>query len=136
MTQEDRIKAIESIEAQLAKLKEARQRPRAAGGFADMSETERTAFREQMTAAREAQQKVFQSILADVYKLQGRRAPEEEGVQYVIVSTTELKSMQEAATTEQATNTSQLIQRLIGRASGQGFGARGGQRGGQRGAGQ
>jgi flagellin-like protein len=132
MTQEERIKTIESIEAQLAKLKQAPQTTRPAGNFADMSETERTIFREQMMKVREEQQKVFQSILANVYRLQGRRAPEEEGVQYVIVSTADLKSMQETATTEQATETSQLIQRMIARASGQFGGMRGGQRrGGQ-----
>lgn len=131
MTREERIKAIEGIEVQLAKLKQAPQMPRPTGGYADMSEAERATFREQMTKVREAQQKVFQAILADVYKLQGRRAPEEEGVQYLIVNTTDLKAMQETATTEQATDTAQLIQRMIARASGQR-----GTRGGQRGAGQ
>jgi len=128
MTQEERVKAIEAVEVQLAKLKQAPQMPRPTGGYADMSETERATFREQMTKVREAQQKVFQAILADVYKLHRRRAPEEEGVQYVIVHTADLKSMQETATTEQATDTAQLIQRMIARASGQ-RGTRGGQRG-------
>ena len=132
MSQEERLKAIKAIETQLAKLKEAPQMPRPAGGFADMSEEERTKFREQMMKVRQEQQKVFQTILAQVYRLQGRRPPEEEGVQYVIVNTTDLKSMQESATKEKATETGQLIERLIARASGRrGPGGRtGGQRGG------
>jgi hypothetical protein len=104
--------------------------PRPAGGFADMSEEERTKFMEQMRKVRLEQQKVFQTILAQVYRLQGRRQPEEEGVQYVIVNTTDLKSMQELATKEKATETGQLIERLIARASG-----RGGFRGGRTGSG-
>jgi len=133
MSQEDRLNAIKAIETQLAKLKEAPQMPRPAGGFADMSEEERTKFMEQMRKVRQEQQKVFQTILAQVYRLQGRRAPEEEGVQYVIVSTIDLKSMQELATKEKATETVQLIDRLIARATGQ-RGSRGGRTGsGQRG---
>ena len=133
MSQEERLKAIEAIEIQLAKLKEAPQMPRPAGGFADMSEEERTKFIEQMRKVRQEQQKVFQTILGQVYRLQGRRPPEEEGVQYVIVSTIDLKSMQESATKEKATETGQLIERLIARATGQ-RGPGGGQRGsGQRG---
>jgi len=97
-----------------------------------MSEEERTKFREQMMKVRQEQQKVFQTILAQVYRLQGRRPPEEEGVQYVIVNTTDLKSMQEMATKEKATETGQLIERLIARASGRGFGGRTGGQGRQR----
>ena len=133
MSREERLKAIEAIEIQLVKLKEAPQIPRPAGGFSDMSEEERTKFIEQMRKVRQEQQKVFQTILAQVYRLQGRRPPEEEGVQYVIVNTTDLKSMQESATKEKATETGQLIERLIARASGQRR-SRGGQGGsGQRG---
>ncbi len=113
------------------KLKKAPQMPRPAGGFADMSEEERTKFIEQMRKVRQEQQKVFQTILAQVYRLQGRRPPEEEGVQYVIINTTDLKSMQESATKEKATETGRLIERLIARASG-----RGGFRGGRTGSGQ
>jgi len=132
MSQEDRLNAIKAIETQLAKLKEAPQVPRPTGGFADMSEEERTKFMEQMRKVRQEQQKVFQTILGQVYILQGRRAPEEEGVQYVIASTIDLKSMQESATKEKATETAQLIERMIARASGQ-RGSRGGQGSGQRG---
>jgi hypothetical protein len=128
MTQEQRLAAIKAVETQLTKLKTAPQMARPTGSFADMSEDERAKFREQMTKVRQEQQVVFQAILANVYKLQGRRAPEEEGVKYAIVSTVDLKAMQEAATKEQATETTQLIERMIARASGQ-RGGRGGQRG-------
>jgi len=134
MSQEERLKAIKAIETQLAKLKEAPQMPRPTGGFADMSEEERTKFREQMMKVRQEQQKVFQTILAQVYRLQGRRPPEEEGVQYVIVNTTDIKSIQESATKEKATETGQLIERLIARASGRR--GSGGRTGGQPGAGR
>lgn len=131
MSQEERLGAIKAIESQLAKLKEAREISRPAGGYADMSEEERAKFRDQMMEVRQEQQKLFQTILAQVSRLQGRPAPEEEGVQYVIVNTVDLKAMQESASKEQATETAQLIERLIARASGQGrF------RGGQRGTGQ
>ena len=134
MSQEERLKAIKAIETQLAKLKEAPQMPRPTGGFADMSEEERTKFIEQMRKVRQEQQKVFQTILAQVYRLQGRRPPEEEGVQYVIANTTDLKSIQESATKEKAKETAQLLERLIARGSGRrGPGGRtGGQPGGAR----
>jgi len=133
MGREERLKAIKVIEGQLVKLKEA-QITRPEGGFRDLSEEERTKFIEQMRKVRQEQQKVFQTILAQVYRLQGRRPPEEEGVQYVIVNTTDLKSMQEMATKEKATETAQLIERLIARASGQR--GPGGRTGGQPGAGR
>ena len=131
MSQEERLKVIEAIEIQLAKLKEAPRIQRPAGGFADMSEEERTKFIEQMRKVRQEQQKAFQTILAQVYRLQGRRLPEEKDLQYVIVNTIDLKSIQESATKEKATETSQLIERLIARASGQGRPGGGQRRSGQ-----
>ena len=133
MSQEERLKAIKAIEIQLAKLKEAPQMPRPTGGFADMSEEERTKFIEQMRKVRQEQQKVFQTILAQVYRLQGRRPPEEEGSQFILINTEDLKPIQEAAKKEKAEETTQLLQRLIARGTGRGF--RGGP-GGQPGAGR
>ena len=132
MTQEQRLAAIKAIEAQLAKLKEAPQMPRPTGSFQDMSEDERAKFREQMLKVFQEQQAVFQTILGQVYQLQRRRAPEagQEEVQYLIVSTADLKTLQESATKEQATETGQLIERMMARASGRGFGR--GTRGGPR----
>ena len=139
MSQEERLKAIKAIETQLAKLKEAPQITRPTGGFADMSEEERTKFIEQMRKVRQEQQKVFQTILAQVYRLQGRRQPAVEGARYLIISTSDLKPIQAAAVKEKAKETAQLIERLIARASGRGFGGRPGTgqrpQGGQRGTG-
>ena len=129
MSQEERLKAIKAIEGQLAKLKEARQMPRPTGRFADMSEDERAKFREQMMKVRQEQQKVFQIILTQVYRLQGRRQPAAEGAQYIIINVGDLKPIQAAAVKEKATETSQLIERLIARASGRRFGGRTGGQG-------
>jgi len=132
MSQEERlkaIKAIKAIEGQLSKLKEARQMPRPTGRFADMSEDERAKFREQMMKVRQEQQKVFQIILTQVYRLQGRRQPAAEGAQYIIINVGDLKPIQAAAVKEKATETSQLIERLIARASGRRFGGRTGGQG-------
>ena len=134
MSQEERLKAIKAIETQLAKLREAPQMPRPAGGFADMSEEERTKFIEQMRKVRQEQQKVFQTILAQVYRLQGRRGPAPEGAQYLIISTSDLKPIQASAVKEKATETTQLLERLIARGSGRR--GPGGRTGGQPGAGR
>jgi len=136
MSQEERLKAIKVIEAQLAKLKEAPQTSRPAGSFADMSEEERTKYREQRTKVRQEQQKVFQTIIAQVARLQGRRQPdpEGEGVQYLIISTVDLKPIQDSAVKEKAKETAQLLERLIARGSGRR--GPGGRTGGQPGAGR
>ncbi len=146
MGREGRLEAIKAIEAQLAKLKEAPQMPRPAGGFADMSEEERTKFREQMTKVRQDRQKVFQTIIAQVARLQGqgRRGAAPEGAQYLIISTSDLKPIQDSAVKEKAKETAQLLQRLIaggsgrrgpgGRPPGSGPRPQGGQRGTRRGS--
>ncbi|OHB79123.1 MAG: hypothetical protein A2Z25_17835 [Planctomycetes bacterium RBG_16_55_9] len=128
MTQEARLEAIKTIEAQLAKLKAEPEMQRPQGGQ-DMSQEERTKFFEQMTKMRQERQKVLDTIIAQVAALQGSRAPEAaEGAKFVIVNTADLKPIQESAVKEKATETSQLLERLMARASGQrGFGA--GQRG-------
>ena len=136
MSREERIKAIESIEAQLAKLKEGGQRPTFnRDSFQNMSEEERTKFREQMMKVREEQQKIYQTIMGQLAGIQGRREPAPEGAQYMIISTADLKPIQEAATKEKAEETGKLLTRLAARGSGRGFGGRrpgpGGQRGGQ-----
>jgi hypothetical protein len=141
MGREERLKAIEAIEAQLAKLKEEGQRPTFnRESFQNMSEEERTKFREQMRKVFQERQKVFQAIMAQLAGLQGRREPAPEGARYLLITTADLKPIQEAATKEKAEETSKLLARLAGR--GRGFGGRrpgqggqrpqGGQRGGQR----
>lgn len=78
-----------------------------------------------MTKVFQEQQIVYETILAQVYSLQRRSVPGEEGVRYAIVNTADLKALQEAATKEKATETTQLVERMIARASGQ-RGRRGG----------
>ncbi len=135
MGREERMKAIESIEAQLAKLKEETQMPRPEGGFQNMSEDERAKFRERMMKVFQERQKVFQAIMGQLAGIQGRREPAPEGAQYMIISTADLKPIQEAAVKEKAKETTELLTRLAARGQGRGFGRRpgqGGQRGGQR----
>lgn len=125
MSAEERAKAFEAIEAQLAKLKAAGP---GAGfsreSFQNMSEEERTKFREKMTAARQEQQKSIQIILAQLAALQGRREPAPEGAQYLIVTTADLKPIQDSAVKEKATETAKLLEALATRGSGRGSGGR------------
>jgi len=123
MGREERIKAIEAIEAQLAKLKEEGERPAFnRDSFQNMSEDERAKFREQMMKVFQEQQKIYQTIMAQLARIQGRREPAPEGVQYMIISTADLKPIQEAAVKEKAEETGKLLARLAGR--GRGFGGR------------
>jgi len=136
MSPEDQAKAIKAIEQQVAKLKAASQFKMPEGGFQDLSEEQRNKLRQSFTDRRAA----LQAIVAQVAQLQGRRQPEAEGAQFMIISTADLKPIQEAAVKEKAEETGKLLTRLAGR--GRGFGGRrpgtggqrpqGGQRGGQR----
>lgn len=119
MSPEARLEAIKIIEAQLAKLKEEPQIQRPQGGFQDLSEEERTKFIERMRAVRQEQQKVFDTIIAQVAGLQGFRPSEEEGAKFVIVNTADIKPIQESAVKEKATETAQLLERFVARATGQ-----------------
>ena len=131
MGREERLKAIEAIEAQLAKLKEGGQRPTFdRESFQNMSEDERAKLKEKMTQARQEQQKSLQIIMAQVAALQGRREPAPEGAQYLIIATTDLKPIQDAAVKEKATETAKLLEALAARGSGRGFG------GGRQGSGE
>jgi len=125
MSAEERTKAIEAIEAQLAKIKAASP---GAGfnrdSYQNMSEEERTKLREKMTAVRQEQQKSIQIILAQLTALQGRREPAAEGAQYLIVTTTDLKPIQDSAVKEKATETAKLLEALATRGSGRGFSGR------------
>ena len=125
MRPEDQQKAIKAIEEQLAKLKGQTQVPRPEGGFQNLSEEERTKFREQMMKYFQDRQKALQIIITQVAGLQGRRQPPAEGENFLIISTNDLKPIQEAATKEKAKETAQLLERLIARGSGRrGFGGR------------
>lgn len=134
MGREDRLKAIGTIEAQLAKLKQEGERPAFnRESFQDMSEDERAKFREQMTKVRQEQQKIYQTIMGQLAGLQGRRQPAEEGAQYLLITTADLKPIQEAAAKEKAEETGKLLDRMAARGQGRGFGGgRPGGQGGQR----
>ncbi len=130
MSQEDQQKAIKAIEAALVKLKAAAQIQMPQGGPQNLSEEERnkfmTAFRERGTA--------LNAIVAQVAQLQGRR--QQEGARFMILSTSDLKPIQEAAKKEKAEETGKLLQGLLSRGSGRGPGGGrpgGGERGGRAG---
>ena len=137
MGREEQMKAIEAIETQLEKLKEEGQRPAFnRESFQNMSEEERSEFRERMMKMFQERQKVYQAIMAQLAAIQSRRqpAPEPEGAQYMIITTADLKPIQEAAEKEKAKETAELLARLAARGQGRGFGRRpgqGGPRGGQ-----
>ena len=120
LSREDQEKAVKDIEEQVAKLKAAIQVERPQGGFQNLSEEERTKLRESMTARRTA----LQAIIAQVALLQGLTQPEEEGAQFIIINTADLKSIYEMAEKEKATETAQLLSRMAVRVTGRGLGGR------------
>ena len=128
MSSEERAKAIEAIEAQLAKLKAQAATPRPQGSFQDMSEEERTKVMEKYRQAREERDKILQVIIGQIATMQGRREPAPAGAQYLIIATTDLKPIQDSAVKEKATETAKLLEGLVARGSGRGPG--GGRRSG------
>ena len=132
MGPEERLKAIAAIEAQLAKLKQVADVPRPEGGFQDMAEDARAKYMEQRTKVREEQQKIYQAIMGQLAGIQGRRGPAPEGAQYLLITTADLKPIQEAAAKEKAEETGKLLTRLTTRGQGRGSGGRQGGQGGQR----
>ncbi len=118
MSPEDQQKAIKAIEAALAKVKAAAQVQMPQGGFQDLSDEERNKIRTAFTDRRTA----LQAIVAQVALLEGRRQPEGEGARFMIINTSDLRPIQEAATKEKAEETGRLLQGLIAR--GRGFGGR------------
>jgi len=102
-------KSIKAIEEQLAKLKTA-QVPRFEGRFQDLSKEERAKLGEKIRKFRQDQQQALQIITDQVARLYGRSQLEGEGERYLIVSTNDLKQIQESATKEKAKETSQLQQ--------------------------
>lgn len=117
MSREDQEKAVKAIEEQLAKFKAAAQVQRPQAGFQDLSEEERNKLRQTFTDRRAA----LQEIVAQVAQLQGRRQPEGEDAQFMIINTADLKPIQEMAEKEKAKETAQLLTRLAARGSGRGF---------------
>lgn len=128
---EEQQKSIKAIEEQLAKLK-ATQVPRPEGGFQGLSEEERTKLQKKYKKFTQDQLQALQAITDQVARLYGRRQLEGEGARYLIVSTNDLKSIQESATKEKAKETSDLLGRMIARGNGRGLGFGGMRRGGNR----
>jgi len=144
MGREEQLAAIKTIEENVAKLKANIGSSSLAGGtsFRDMSEEERTQWRERFMKAREVQEQAIQTIITQIAALQGQRPapPTAEGAtavgaaavesRLIIINVRDLQPIQELATKENATETARRLERLINRGR-RGFrGGFGGQRGG------
>ncbi len=112
MGREDQLKAIETVEKQLANLKKGIQtQPTERRSYRDMSEEERTKMREEFTKIREERNKTFKAIITQIARLQGQREPA-EGEELLIVNTGGLKEIGELAVKEKAKETAQRLERL------------------------
>jgi len=122
-------KAIEVIQQQVAELKKGMEQPPAfdPNRFQEMSDEEREKFREERRKAFEARQTAINTIITQVAILQGQPQPA-EGERYVLVNTADLKAVQELATKEKATETTERIKGLL-EPPRRGFGGRRGQPG-------
>lgn len=111
MGRETQQNAIAAIEAQLAKLKEGMEAPmaRPEGGFQNMSEEERTKFREAMMKRREEQAAIVETIEQQVMILKGGRQLASEHDEAM----KELQAIHDQAVKENATETAKSIQALI-----------------------
>jgi hypothetical protein len=111
MGRETQQNAIAAIEAQLAKLKESMEAPmpRPEGGFQDMSEEERTKFREAMTKRREQRAAIIGEIEQQVMILKGGRQLASEHDEAMA----ELQAIHDQAVKENAKETAKSIQSLI-----------------------
>ncbi len=109
-----RQKALEVLEKQIAKLKEGMELPAFdRSRFQEMSEEERAKFGQERMKAREAQQTVINTIIAQVAILQGQMQPPAEGERFILVNTADLKAIQKLAVKEKARETSDRITRLL-----------------------
>lgn len=126
MGREDQLKAIETIEKELKKLKTAIEsfNPEDMGRFRDASEEERNKLREKMMKVREERQAATNAIITQIAMLQGQRQPAAEGERLIILNTAQLKPIQELAVKEKATETAQRLERLISGRRFSGFGGR------------
>jgi hypothetical protein len=120
LSREDLEKAVKAIEEQMDKLKATIQVVRPQGGIQKLSVDERAKLRESVRNRRTA----LQAIIAQVALLQGLTQPEEEGAQFIIINTADLKSIYEMAEKEKATETAQLLSRMAVRVTGRGLGGR------------
>jgi len=111
---EKQLKAVKTIEEQLAKLKEGVEGMGRdnRSEFREMSPEERVKFREQWVRMREERQEATKAIMAQIAILQGQRQPPAEGEELVIVSTRELKAIQELALKEKAAETAERLEMI------------------------
>ncbi|UCG59428.1 MAG: hypothetical protein JSU70_07925 [Phycisphaerales bacterium] len=114
MGREDQLKSIKAIEEQLAKMKKDIEAggPEDRTSFQDMSEEERSKLRERFAKVRAEREKATQAIMAELAKLQGRRPPA-EGERLLLISSGDLKPIQELAVKEKAKETAQRLERLM-----------------------
>jgi hypothetical protein len=121
---EDQLKAIETIEKQLANLKKGiqaiQERTAERRSFRDMSEEERNKLREELMKARQERNEAMQAIVKQISRLQGQGEPA-EGEQLIIINTGQLRPIHELAVKEKARETAQSLERLMRRGGG-GFG--------------
>jgi peroxiredoxin len=110
---EDQLKAIQTIEEQLVKLKEGLEGMER-GASRGMSPEEWVKLREKWTKIREEQQDAIGAIIAQIVVLQGRGQPAAEGEELIIVDTGELKAIRELAEKEKAKETAQRLGMLVG----------------------
>jgi hypothetical protein len=115
MNSEEQLKAIQTIEEQLAKFKTAvqAQSARSAQSIRDMSEEERTKFIEERRKIRQEQQTALRTIIAQVAMLQGQRRLATEGEEFIIINTSQLKAIQELAVKEKAKETADRLTSLL-----------------------
>ena len=108
---EEQLKAIETIEEQVAKLKAALEAasPENRDQFRDLSEEERAAFREKMVAAMRGRQTAIRTIEEELAKLRGRGRPEIDQQEQI----GELRAIHKLAVKENATKTAERLEKLI-----------------------
>jgi len=110
LSQEEQLAAIKTIEEQLGKLKANIESTPAPQGrnFQDMSEEERTKFREERTKTREARQAAFTAIHEELNKLNPPQPTPEQ-----MESLRELREIRALAEKEKATETTKRLGALL-----------------------
>lgn len=111
ISREEQLKAIETIEEQVAKLKAALEAvsPENRSQFRDLSEEERAALREKMVAAMRGRQTAIRTIEDELAKLRGRGRPEIAQQEQI----GELRAIHKLAVKEKAAETAERLEKLI-----------------------
>ena len=108
---EEQLKAIETIEEQLAKLKASMEvtSSETRSQFRNLSEDERAAFREKMVAAMRDRQTAIRTIEGELAKLRGWRRPEPDPREQI----GELRAIHKLAVKENATQTAERLEKFM-----------------------